>query len=130
MVSINAELQVEERVRYFTSTGTSMDAPVDGRTHQQLAGWVQETIYVAFELYKVIRGEATFSDGRKIQVSSGEFDHSPKYYIDGEVFPYAEAESHHIWLACHRPHPHHFAVRDRFDIWEFESERPEVVKVG
>jgi hypothetical protein len=126
---VTTTLTVTEYVRFFEPGGsTGPVIPTNGRTIQELADLTVRSIAIALQTYKVIEGDVAL-DGREkpIRVESWEFDHSPKYYFDAEVFPFAEAKEHYIWLSATVAHPE-WGIRNCFDNWDFERERPEVIK--
>lgn len=126
MTTVTAELEVQEFVRFFEA-GDTFTAPTNGKTVQELAELTgKRSIVVALQTFRTIKGAVTL-EGREeaVPVDSGEFDHSPKYYIDAQVVPIAEVPDGERLLSK-VPHPQ-FGVKTRFDYWELEQEKPEVV---
>ena len=129
MTTVTTELQVLELVRFFETgsiKGTG-EMQINGRSLQELANLTVRGIAIALQTFKVIEGNASL-DGREkpVRIRSEEFDVSPKYYFDAEVFPFDQVKEHYIWLSAKVAHPE-WGIRTCFDGWAFERERPEVI---
>lgn len=116
--------QVHELVRYF-EPGYEPVTKREGKTLSELAEL--DKIASALQTFLVVSGEVLVSGlDDTVSVRSGEFFHSPKYYIDARVFPFAEVREHYV-PTFHEVRNPQWGIRDRFGNWYFEEERPEIV---
>lgn len=131
------ELQLEHYVRYFESGGNptfSRVTPVNGMTKQELAERARNSIAVAFQTFSVVSGVVPLprtivpnpDRATKVTVHSGEFDFSPKYYIDGNLAPASEVAFSDVFTASAAPK---FWVRTRYETYEPEMKEPKFIQL-
>lgn len=129
------ELQVERYVRYFESGGDptfSRVTPINGMTEQELAERARNIIAIAFQTFSVVSGVVPLprtivpnpDRATEVNVRSGEFDFSPKYYINGQLVPASEVRYNDRSFA--NPSTR-FWVKTRYETYEPELEEPKFI---
>lgn len=134
MEAINIELTIFEYVRFTILEDDYRIFPIKENSVQELADSCRNNGCLYFQTFKKVKG-GVLIDGKDVTVESQEFDLSPIYAIDGEVFPFDKIPPELLKEAIFDLRlsdilSPKYAIRSRFGGWVFTQEETEAVKTS